>query len=122
MATFQFVLPPSMMMSPGSPRAMSWSIASVVGSPAGTITHMTRGRDWKFLTNSSTVKAATAPCDAFSLIASADLSYAIMRWPRFIRRKTMLPPMRPRPTIPISICAPLPNPLPCGERGVLLDR
>src|SRR6267143_3827110 len=26
-----------------------------------------------------------------------------MRWPRFIRRRTMLPPMRPRPTIPISM-------------------
>src|SRR6266481_917357 len=30
-----------------------------------------------------------------------------MRWPRFIRRRTMLPPMRPRPTIPISIVTPL---------------
>src|SRR6266851_9147180 len=26
-----------------------------------------------------------------------------MRWPRFIRRRTMLPPMRPSPTIPISM-------------------
>src|SRR5260370_31914525 len=26
-----------------------------------------------------------------------------MRWPRFIRRRTMLPPMRPRPTIPIAM-------------------
>src|SRR5713226_8257256 len=50
--------------------------------------------------------APTAPCDSFCLTASADWSYAIMRWPRFMRRKTMLPPMRPRPTIPISMVIP----------------
>src|ERR1700687_1847591 len=43
-----------------------------------------------------------------------------MRWPFFSRRRTMLPPMRPSPTIPISIvippAAPHPSPLPDGER------
>src|SRR5712691_8049126 len=37
-----------------------------------------------------------------------------MRWPRLSRRRTMLPPMRPRPTIPISMVIP--------SGGWLLDR
>src|SRR6266852_9074403 len=40
-----------------------------------------------------------------------------MRWPRFIRRRTMLPPMRPRPTIPISIVTPLSLTLSPAGRG-----
>src|SRR5258708_14219110 len=60
-AIFQFVLPPSMMMSPGSPSAMSLSMAWVVGSPAGTITHITRGFEVKPATNSSQELAPTAP-------------------------------------------------------------
>ena len=61
MAIFQLVLPPSMMMSPGSPTAMSLSMLCVVGSPAGTITHITRGLDWNLAAKSSNEVAPTAP-------------------------------------------------------------
>src|SRR6266571_2113202 len=114
-ASFQLVLPPSMTMSPGWPRSASSWMVCVVGSPAGTITHITRGLDSNALTNSSSVCTPTAPCDTCICTASGDRSYAIMRWPRLTRRSTMLPPMRPNPTIPISMV------IPSGERPRLFD-
>ena len=61
MASFQFVLPPSMMMSPGSPSSTSLSIVWVVGSPAGTMIHITRGLVVNLPTNSSHELAPMAP-------------------------------------------------------------
>ena len=61
-ASFQLVLPPSMMMSPGSPSSTSLLMVWVVGSPAGTMIHITRGFVLNALTKSSSVLAPVAPC------------------------------------------------------------
>jgi len=61
----------------GNPLGAANPFGAVI--PASTITHITRGFDWKLLTNSSTEWAPTAPCDAFSSTAAAERSYAIMR-------------------------------------------
>ena len=73
-ASFRLVLPPSMMMSPGSPRLASSEIVSVVGGPAGTITHITRGLSWKAVTNSCSERPPVAPASSWALIASSERS------------------------------------------------
>src|SRR6266508_2806420 len=110
-AIFQFVLPPSTMMSPGSPSSISLLMVCVVGSPAGTMIHITRGRLSNLATKSSHELAPTAPCDACAWTAAGDRSNATTRWRRLSRRRAMFPPMRPRPIIPSSIATDFPSPL-----------
>ena len=73
-ASFQFVLPPSITMSPGWPKSVSWRMVSVVGAPEGTITHITRGFCSRRVTNSWSERAPTAPCPSWALIASSERS------------------------------------------------
>src|ERR1700687_3378833 len=98
----QNVLPPSMMTSPLS---ISFDSASMIASvilPAGSITQAVRGF-LSFLTKSSRALAPTAPWAAIAATAFASLSYTTVVCPRFISRRTILPPIRPRPIMPSCI-------------------
>ena len=57
-------------------------------------------------TRSSSDEAAVAPCFARASVASGRRSYTTHACPPRIRRRTMPPPMRPRPIIPICMLAP----------------
>ncbi len=80
--------------------ARSASVPSTAA--AGTMSHAARG-GFSFATKSSSEVAPTAPSFASAAIASALRSYTTHVWPFFIRRRTMLAPMRPRPIIPSCI-------------------
>src|SRR6478752_4271836 len=98
----QKVLPPSMMTSPGCiSLARSSMVASVI-LPAGSITQAVRGFS-SFATKSSSELAPVAPSAASPATALESLSYTTDVWPFLINRRTMLPPIRPRPIMPSCI-------------------
>src|ERR1700692_3335981 len=102
----QNVLPPSMMTSP---RSISFDSVSMVASvilPAGSMTQAVRGFS-SFLTNSSSAPDPAAPSAAIAATALGSLSYTTVVWPCFISRRTILPPIRPRPIMPSCILIPL---------------
>src|ERR1019366_8642643 len=82
------------------PRA--WTVSSVT-APAGSIDQTARGPSPSFCARSSTDAAAVAPSLASSSRESAPREYTTQSWPAFIRRRTMLPPMRPSPIMPICM-------------------
>src|SRR6478735_91635 len=106
-SSWKFVFPPSMIVSPGSRCSISSAIWASVASPAGTMIQTARGFS-SFSTSSAIEKAAIAPSPAISLVFSGVRLYATTSWPSPSRRRTMLAPIRPRPTNPIRIrCASL---------------
>src|SRR5579884_588569 len=76
-------------------------VLSVI-SPAGSITHTARGA-LSFPTRSASDDAPTAPARATSATISGARSYTTHSWPPFIRRRTILAPIFPSPTIAICI-------------------
>src|SRR5882724_2464694 len=82
------------------------SLASVASTtPAGTINHTARGLV-RWARKSSSEVEPIAPSLTSALTASADTSCTTHWWPPWIRRRTMLAPMRPRPIIPICMYPP----------------
>src|SRR5579862_5288272 len=81
--------------------ASSITVASVA-SPAGTITQAARGAV-KLATNSSADLEAVAPSAASCRTFSGFRSNTEHWCPFRISRRTMLPPIRPKPTIPSCI-------------------
>src|SRR6202171_4158693 len=98
----QNVLPPSMMTSPA---CISFDSASIVASvilPAGSMIQAVRGLS-SLLTKSSRAPAPTAPSAAMAATAFGSLSKTTVECPCFISRRTMLPPIRPKPIMPSCI-------------------
>src|SRR5215813_9742393 len=87
-----------MRMSSGSRRDARLAIV-LSTTAAGTINQTTRGF-CNFLTNSSSEDDPTAFSPTSSLTALGDLSKTTHSWPPLIRRRTILAPILPRPTIP----------------------
>src|SRR6478672_13754230 len=83
-------LPPSMTRSPGSSRSASLATVSRVGSPAGTMTHTTRGAA-RALTRAGRVRTSAT---------SGLRSKPTTSWPARRNRSRMLPPILPRPMRP----------------------
>ena len=73
---------------------MVWS----TGAPDGTISQISRGASSR-LARSARSFAPSAPAPASSLTASALRSQATTSCPSRRRRRVMLPPILPRPTI-----------------------
>src|SRR5665213_390480 len=92
-----------MMMSPASSIPPSCSTVFSVISPAGNITQMARGFSASAFTISVSDPAAVAPFFANSSRGLALVSNTTQRCPAFIKRREMLPPMRPSPMMPICI-------------------
>src|SRR6266446_2700047 len=88
-------------MSSGS-RAGRTSAMVLSTTPAGTISQTARGFS-SFLTRSTSEAAPTAFSLANSVTAVGDMSKTTHSWPPFSNRRTMLAPIRPRPTIPSCI-------------------
>src|ERR1700675_1629795 len=91
-----------MMMSPGSILEASAITVSSVGLPAGTITQAARGFE-SFLTKSSRELEPVAPSFTKPSTFAGVKSKATHLWPLRMRRLAMLPPILPRPIIPICI-------------------
>src|SRR6478752_5385710 len=72
---------------------------------AGTISHTVRGV-FNLLTRSLSEPDGTAPSFAISSTGFGDLLNTTHSWPPFNSLRTMLAPIRPRPTIPICMCDP----------------
>jgi hypothetical protein len=106
-SSVHFVLPPSMMMSPGDRSVASVAMVDSVGAPAGTMTQTGRGGVSAFTSPSSELTPCAPPCSTAARAASAG-SYATIWWRARSSRVTMLPPIRPRPTNPICISATYP--------------
>src|SRR6266566_7138800 len=70
-----------------------------VAAPAGTITHATRGGR-SALTKSSSVVVPVPPSLPIALTPAGSAAYPTISWPPLIRRRAMLAPIRPSPTIP----------------------
>ncbi len=68
-SSWKLVLPPSMIVSPGSRCSSSSSICASVASPAGTITQTARGFS-SLPTSSAIEKAAIAPSPSISRVFS----------------------------------------------------
>ena len=66
---------------------------------AGTISQTARGFA-SFVTKSASDEAPVAFSAASASTAFGDMSKTTHSWPSFMRRRTMLAPMRPRPIIP----------------------
>src|SRR5438874_6096083 len=88
-----------MIASPDSMWEARSSTVFSVGAPAGTITQAARGFE-SFLAKSASEVAPVAPAPASCFTLSGLRSYTTHSWPPFIKRRTMLAPMRPRPIIP----------------------
>lgn len=88
-----------MMMSPCRKCFAASSTVSSVGLPLGTMTQMTVGwsstRDLPIA--SSSELAAIAPSSAYACTVSDLRSNATTPCPAFIKRRVMLPPIRPKP-------------------------
>ncbi len=69
MSSWKLVLPPSMIVSPGSRCSSSSSIWASVASPAGTMIQTARGFS-SFATSSSIENAAIAPSPSISFVFS----------------------------------------------------
>src|SRR5579871_151166 len=91
-----------MIVSPGSIRPASFITVPSVASPDGTMTHAARGLV-SFLTKSSIESAPAAPSFARPFTLSGLRSNTTHSWPARIKRRTMFPPIRPRPIIPSCI-------------------
>src|SRR5215470_18945537 len=93
-------------MSSGSRRGVRPAIV-LSTTAAGTINQTTLGFR-NFLTRSCSEEDPTAFSPTSSLTALGDLSKTTHSWPPLIRRRTMLAPILPRPTIPncinVSFC------------------
>src|SRR6516225_4012989 len=76
-------------------------------TPAGTINQTTLGF-CSFFTRSCSEDDPTAFSPASSLTALGDMSKTTHSWPPLIRRRTMLAPILPRPTIPNCMNVSLP--------------
>ena len=88
-----------------SPACMRWARACTVcsvGAPAGTISHAIRGFP-SLLTKSSSDEEAMEPSPAIFFTLSALKSVTTTSCPPRIRRRVMLAPILPRPTIPNRI-------------------
>ncbi len=72
---------------------------------AGTISQTARG-GLSFPTKSSSEPAPVAPSPARPFTLAAFMSQTTHSWPAFIRRRTMLAPIRPRPIMPSCIAPP----------------
>src|SRR4051812_24548953 len=104
-SSWKLVLPPSMIVSPGSRWPSSSSICASVASPAGTMIQTARGFS-SLPTSSSIENATSAPSPPISRVFSGVRLYAtISCWSRSSRR-TMFAPIRPRPMKPIRIRTP----------------
>ena len=93
-----------MMMSSGSSRPPRCSTVSSVIRPAGSITQTARGFSSSAFTISASDCTAVAPSFASASRGLALASNTTQWCPAFIRRREMLPPMRPSPITPICIC------------------
>src|SRR5262245_60298371 len=85
-------------MSSGSRRGVRLAIVLSTAA-AGTINQTTLGFR-NFLTRSCIDDDPTAFSPTSSLTALGDMSKTTHSWPPLIRRRTMLAPILPRPTIP----------------------
>src|SRR6185312_6915630 len=92
-----------MMMSSLSRRLPRRSTVSSVILPAGNITQTARGFSSSAFTTSGSDPTAVAPSWASASRGLASASKTTQWCPAFIRRREMLPPMRPRPITPICI-------------------
>src|SRR5262245_15477730 len=91
-------------MSSGSRRCVRAAIV-LSTTAAGTINQTTLGFR-SFLTRSSSEDDPTALSPTRSLTALGDLSKTTHSWPPLMRRRTMLAPILPKPTIPNCIMSP----------------
>src|SRR5215831_5661914 len=91
-----------MIVSPGAMRLARSVTTCSVAAPAGTITHATRGGR-SVRTKSSSVVVPFAPSPASSFTPAGSAAYPTISWPPRIRRRAILPPIRPSPTIPSCI-------------------
>src|SRR5215470_12859625 len=90
-----------------SPACMAWArfwTVCSVGPPAGTIIQTARG-GFSLLTRSCREDDPTAPSPTRPFTASALRSETTSWWPPRIRRRVMLAPILPNPTIPSCISA-----------------
>src|SRR3712207_2282592 len=90
-------LPPSTITSPGLSSSARSSTVARVGSPAGTITHTTRGA-LSASTSSSRLSTSRFP---------GLRSYPTTSWPARRSRSAMLPPILPSPISPSCTTGPL---------------
>ena len=88
-----------MIMSPDCMRRARACIVCSVGPPAGTISQAMHGLP-SFEMKSSREDDAIAPSAAMCLTLSGLKSVTTNSWPPRIRRRVMLAPILPRPTIP----------------------
>src|SRR5215831_9602318 len=88
-----------MMVSPASNLCASALTVCSVGSPAGTMIQAARGLA-SLATKSSSEADPVAPSLASSATFCGLRSETTHWWPPRISRRTMLPPIRPRPIIP----------------------
>src|SRR5438445_3303910 len=91
-----------MTVSPAARRPPRRPTVSSVAWPAGTMTQTDRG-GWSAATRSSSEAAGIIPSFASASSVPAERAVPTTRWPPRIQRRAMLPPILPRPTIPISI-------------------
>src|SRR6266850_2549115 len=91
--------PPFTIVSPGVKRLARSVTTCSVAAPAGTITHATRGGRSAW-TKSSSAVVPVAPSLAIALTPAGSDAYPTISWPPRIRRRAMLAPIRPSPTIP----------------------
>src|ERR1700681_2294452 len=88
-----------------SPACISFDSASIVASvilPAGSMIQAVRGLS-SLLTKSSRAPAPIAPSAAMAATAFGSLSKTTVECPCFISRRTILPPIRPKPIMPSCI-------------------
>ena len=91
-----------MMVSPAASRSVSsLTVASVI-LPAGSMIQIARG-GVSLATMSARPVLGLAPLSASPCTTASLRSYTTVLCPARIRRWLMLPPIRPRPTIPSSI-------------------
>jgi hypothetical protein len=91
-------------MSSGSNRLPKRSTVSSVIRPAGSITQTAHGFSPSAFTILSSDPTAVAPSSASFSRGLAFASKTTHSCPAFIRRRAMLPPIRPSPIMPICIC------------------
>src|SRR5882762_3391980 len=92
-------LPPSMTMSPACSNVLSSFTPASVTSPAGNISHTAFGVR-SLLTRSATDVAPKAPFPTYPATVCGLRSYTTNSCPLRMQRSVMLPPMRPKPTMP----------------------
>src|SRR5450759_3192637 len=89
-----------MITSPASKSPASLVMVELVASPAGTLTHATRGA-YNFDATSSRVEAVSSPKAATSLRACSARSKPTTWWPCSTRRWVMFAPILPSPIMAI---------------------